>query len=66
MIKCSKFNTDKHLWKSSVIIYVQNLNTILSKTRTGPVDPMIVSGWPPNKWYEIPHIAPLTRLSMAA
>jgi len=58
----------QHWWKvtQSSVAYLQNLNTMVSNTSTGPVDPITVSGWPANKWYEMPHIAPLTRLSIAA
>lgn len=45
---------------------VQNLKTIVSKTRTGPVDPKIVSGCPEKKPYPMPQIKPDTSDSMAA
>lgn len=37
-----------------------------SNTRTGPVEPRIVSGWPENSPYPIPHTNPETRDSIAA
>lgn len=46
--------------------YWQKWLTIVSKTKTGPVLPKIVNGWPANKWYKIPQIAPDRRLSIAA
>jgi len=49
-----------------LVAYLQNLNTMVSNTSTGPVEPITVSGWPANMWYVMPHIAPLTRLSIAA
>ena len=46
-------------------VYLENSFRIVSKTRTGPVLPMIVRGWPANKLYIIPHTAPDKRLSIA-
>lgn len=46
--------------------YLQKSKSIVSKTSTGPVLPKIVRGWPLNKPYKIPQIAPDKRLSMAA
>ena len=45
---------------------MQKRLTIVSKTSTGPVLPKIVNGWPANKWYKHPQIAPDRRLSIAA
>ena len=39
---------------------------MLSNTRTGPVDPRMVSGYPEKKPYNIPHTKPDTRDSRAA
>ena len=39
---------------------------MVSKTRTGPVDPRMVSGCPEKKPYPIPHTKPETRDSIAA
>ena len=46
--------------------YLQKSNRIVSNTRTGPVLPRIVKGWPLNKPYKMPQIAPDSRLSIAA
>ena len=46
--------------------YKQKLYIIVSKTSTGPVLPIIVSGCPANKCQVIPQIAPLIKLSIAA
>ena len=46
--------------------YVQKLLTMVSKTSTGPVLPRIVNGWPANRWYKQPQMAPERRLSIAA
>lgn len=45
--------------------YFENSFTIVSNTKTGPVLPKIVSGWPANKLYKIPQTAPDKRLSIA-
>jgi hypothetical protein len=42
------------------------LKTIVSNTSTGPVEPIIVRGWPENRCQVTPQIAPLIRLSIAA
>ena len=46
--------------------HLQNRFTIVSNTSTGPVLPRMVNGWPENRWYRQPQIAPDKRLSIAA
>ena len=65
-LKMMTENVTEELTRKNRVAYAQNLNTMLSKTSTGPVEPITVSGCPANKWYEMPQIAPLTRLSIAA
>lgn len=45
--------------------YLQNLKRIFSKTRTGPVLPRMVRGWPANREYAIPVIEAPNRDSIA-
>lgn len=40
--------------KKKTSTYLQNLNSIFSNTRTGPVLPRMVRGWPANSEYAIP------------
>lgn len=46
--------------------YWQSWNIMVSKIRIGPVLPMIVSGWPENRWKTTPQTAAPTILSKAA
>ena len=45
---------------------MQKSNRIVSKTKIGPVEPRIVSGWPENSPYVTPTIKPDTKDSIAA
>jgi len=36
---------------------LQISKAVVSKTSTGPVEPIIVRGWPLNKWYMMPQLA---------
>ena len=47
------------------MFYFEKLFNIVSNTRTGPVLPNIVKGWPAKRLYIIPQIAPDKRLSIA-
>lgn len=49
---------DQYIRNCIFYTHLQISNMIVSNTRIGPVLPMIVSGWPENKWYTVPARAP--------